>query len=171
MYYNLISVNSCYRNSPPFSPNSRLSPGPYFWKISEFLRYPRLGPYAYFNLGVYPNVGVSDGTYTIKSYLFMHIIEFIFCARMDYSNLSQYERYLGNICVHTCFAYVDDHINPFLNGISCRICSILWKLRQKFSKHYKMAELKYVLSQIEGALWLAYSFYDLHWIAEWVKLA
>ena len=122
-------VKVWYRNSPPFSPYSRLSPGPYFSKISEFLRYPRLGPYAYSNLGVYPNVGVRDGTYTIKSYLFMHIfariIEFIFCARMDYSNLSQYERYLGNICVHTCFAYVDDHINPFLNAISRHICSIL----------------------------------------------
>ena len=45
-------------------------------------------------------------------HIFARIIEFVFCARMDYSNLSQYERYLGNICVHACFAYVDDHINP-----------------------------------------------------------
>ena len=45
-------------------------------------------------------------------HIFGRIIVSVFCARMVYPDLSQYGQSLGSICVHACFAYTDDHINP-----------------------------------------------------------
>ena len=70
-------------------------------------------------------------------HIFARIIQFVFCARMDYSNLSQYERYLGNICVHACFAYVDKSL------FECYFLSYMlhfMKIMTEILKSYKILQ-------------------------------
>ena len=80
--------------------------------------------------------------------IFARINVFVFCARMVYSSLSQYGRSLGSICVHTCFAYVDDHINPLYKCYFLSCMLHFMKILDKNCSVGKWRMLTYILSQI-----------------------